>query len=308
MNSEYLYTLYGLIMSVPFPCPELVVAPGNSKADVVVSFASVPRELLEPIASDFSWKYGFAWQISGEGFLLCCGRRAGRFLVKNGAQVDLELNPQADMERVVHYFLHNVMAAILNQRGLLVLHGNAVSVPRGVVALIGQSGSGKSTTQAALVNLGGMPLTDDITALRQGTGNVVEVLPGIPRIALFPHAAERLGFDTRNLTRNPLRHDKMFLKMFPGEPIGFSNEPLPPLQAIYYLSHERCGKLRIIYLSGNSRFKMLLEGIYGPLTPEDQQRIFPLMTATAVQADVYYVERPADKWTAQEIAEIINAG
>src|SRR6185369_10421226 len=104
---------------------------------------------------------------------------SGRFLVEGGRRITLYRNPTAKDVRLCAHLLAAVIAALLRQRGLLVLHANVVTTPRGAVAITGASGAGKSTTQAALMSLGCRMVTDDITVVSMGSDGRILALPGV---------------------------------------------------------------------------------------------------------------------------------
>lgn len=296
------YTVYGLILRLPFFCSALTPAPPDEEPDVTVSYGSAPRALLNPAASSDDWTRGYTWQASPGRFLLQGGRRAGRFFVEGGTRVTIEPNPAAEQERLVYHLLHCVLAAILQQRGLLVLHANAVATDRGAVIVAGRSGAGKSTTLAALLNRGCVMLSDDITVLCRRPGRRIEVLPGIPRMHLYEDAAAGLGWDIHGLPRNPVRRAKTVVPA-PG---GLGVTPAP-LRGLYILKPHN-GALRLMSVCGADKFAVLQDCVYGPLLPQEHCGIFPLFAALAEQADIYYIERPVSSWTVPALTEMILNG
>jgi hypothetical protein len=93
------------------------------------------------------------------------------------------------------YLLGSGVGALLIQRGLLVLHGNALEKKGRAIVCVGASGAGKSTLACALMRQGWKLLADDLVALTSGG----EVLPGIPRIKLWEDAALAFGLNPRSL-------------------------------------------------------------------------------------------------------------
>jgi hypothetical protein len=160
---SYTYHAYGLTIRVPFACPALTPSDAGSvtaAADVVVVRENpVPRRLRAPQLGEASW------DAAPGSFLLRGGKRAGRFLVEGDA-VTFERNSGCDDAILARYFTDRVLAAVLRHRGLLVLHANAVEAPDGAIVIAGESGTGKSTTLAALLDRGCRMLSDDVTALR----------------------------------------------------------------------------------------------------------------------------------------------
>lgn len=259
--------------------------------DIVVLEGVVPRSLERPLAGEM------AWQAAPGRFLWRGGMRSGRFLVEDGCRVTLQRNPKAEEELLAFHFLDAVLAAILRQRGLLVLHANAAVTPAGAVAISGPSGAGKSTTVAALVAHSSAMLTDDITALRLGPAGHVEVLPGMPQLHLCDDAAAGLGQDIAGLPRQQWRRLKTAV------PVAVA-PAAAPLRALYLLETHTDAHVRVAALTGSDKFVAVQECIYGPLLPEEHPGQFALFAAVVEQTAVYRLFRPARRWS---IAEVVDA-
>lgn len=294
----YVYTLYGLTLSVPFPCPILTPAVVETLPDVEVVEGPVPRTLPASTVD------GPNWQASPGLFLFRGGRYSGRFWVEGGTKIILERNPAAEEKRLCAHLLAAVMAALLRQRGLLVLHANVAITPHGAVAISGGTGAGKSTTQAVLLSRGCRMVTDDITVVGFGPDGQVVALPGIAKMNLCEDAALKLGHDVTILPRNPLRSVKVLVPLVPNDIM----DEAVPLKTIYLLSTHSGGELATTPLNGIEKFSVLQECLYGPLFPEEHHGLFTLLSAVASQVDMIRMERPEGKWSANEVAEAILHG
>jgi len=294
---SYTYTVYGLTLSVPFPCPPLSLAPTGARPDVNVIDGAVPRTLTAPLAE------GNMWQAEPGRFLFRGGARAGRFLAEGGTCVTLERNPAAEDELLCFYFLDAVLAAILRQRGLLVLHANAAVTPTGAIAVSGESGAGKSTTLAALLQYDCAMLSDDITALRLGDDGQVRVLPGVPLLHLSEDAAAGLGRDISGLPRHQWRR----LKAAIPTQAAMATQPAL-LRALYLLQTHASNDLRVHALTGAEKFTALQGCVYGPLLPQEHPRLFPILAAAAEQVKVCRIERPDALWAVRDVINVILNG
>lgn len=288
----YTYTVYHLTFQTPFPCPVLPAAPPAAPPDVVVQDGIVPPQLAAPAMA------GANWQAEPGRFLWRGGPRAGRFLVEAGDRVIVQRGPRAEEELLAFHFLDSVLAAVLRQRGLLVLHANAAVTPAGpALAVSGDSGAGKSTTLAALLARGGAMLADDLTALRLGATGVVEVLPGVPQLHLCADAAEGLGQDISALPRYQWR------RMKAAVPAAVS--AAAPLRALYLLRIGAGAEVRLNPLRGAAKFAAVQECVYGPLLPQEHPDLFRLFAALTDQVPVYRLERPAGLWTVDTLVEMM---
>lgn len=107
-------------------------------------------------------------------------------------------------------FYGTVTALILVWRGIVPLHGSAVSIGGKAVMIGGETGAGKSSLCDALVRRGGLLVSDDLTALLPLPGPGVPMLqPGRPAIRLA-----RPGRTTKALVTMPM--------VDPGQPIPFA--------------------------------------------------------------------------------------
>lgn len=294
----YTYRLFGLTLAVPFLCPILPPAPNNAVPEITVTEGTVPYNLTSAIAEDQNW------QAAPGRFLLRGGRRAGRFLVEDGQHVTLQRNPAAEDEVLCANLITSVIVALLRQRGQLVLHANVVMTPRGAVAICGESGAGKSTTQVALLALGCCIVSDDVTVLKLGNDGQVLVLPGISRLNLCEDAAVKFGYNVACLPRNPLRSVKVFI---PVDHSDMVTEPVP-LKVLYQLSCHLGKDLNIRRLTGAKKFISQQECIYGPLFPEEHSGMFSHIRALADQVEMIQIERPAKGCSVNKVAEMILYG
>ncbi len=156
----------------------------------------------------------------------------GRFTVRNGKRITVDPAPGVD-ERIVRVpLLGMVMAALLIQRGFLVLHGSVLGMGGAAVAFLGDKGLGKSTLAAALYARGHHLLSDDIVAIRVPASKPPVVWPAFPQFKLWPEAASAIfGFEAEELPRLHPKLEKRALSALPR----FERQPLP-LSRIYILS------------------------------------------------------------------------
>ena len=294
----YQYTLFGLNLAVPFPCPMLPPAPAGIEPDVTVVEGPVPFSLEAPKVEIDNW------QATPDRFLLRGGRRSGRFLVEDGLRIILQRNPNAENERLFMSLSTNVIGALLCQRGQLVLHAGVVMTPRGAVAISGESGAGKSTAQAALLARGCQMVADDVSVLRKSDDAQITVLPGISNINMCEDAAIKLGIDVVNLPRNPLRNIKVLV---PVSHNCMITEPVP-LKELYLLRRYPGNGLLTKRLTGSEKFLYLQECCYGPLFSEKHADLFEVLSSLADQIEMKVLDRPIHGCSVDKVAEAILHG
>ena len=143
------------------------------------------------------------------------------FDIERGSSVDIYPFEGVDDPILEMWLLGCVMAVLLHQRGFVILHACALQVNGQNVALIGESGMGKSTMTAAMLAQGYDFIVDDLVAI-DVSGPQPMILPGFPMLKLTEEIATRFGFDLdSSLGRHPYK-GKLF---FHAQPV--SDDPLP---------------------------------------------------------------------------------
>lgn len=286
--------LFGLTIEAPFEVSGAHPTAPGAQPDVVVTYGAVARALDGAVASDDRW------DAAPGRFLWRGGPRSGRFLVEAGARVTFDPNPGCEGAVRDSWFVTAVLAAICRQRGMLVLHADAAVLPDGdAIGICGESGTGKSTTTAALLQRGLRLLTDDVLALRADADGAVWAMPGVMRLNLWEDAARTLGHEVAALEPQPLRAGKVRL------PVTDAVREPARLRALYALRPGAGDRVEMRPLTGAERFAALHEAIYGPQIADDHGEVFPHTAATAA-IPVVEVARPSDGWSADKVAAAVN--
>ena len=124
------------------------------------------------------------------------------------------------------------MGFALLLRGCISLHASALAINGNAVAIVGPAGSGKSTTAAALAELGYSILAEDVVTL-QDLGDQFLVQPAYPCIRLWPESVRALYGENVELPKLTPTWEKCYLDLT-QEQYQFQKRPLP-LAAIYLL-------------------------------------------------------------------------
>ena len=103
----------------------------------------------------------------------------------------LKNSPDVEDKDILTFLLGSMFGAILMQRGLTLLHGNALEKEGKTIVCLGYSGSGKSTLAYALLQNGWKFMSDDLVAINKGG----YILKGIPRLKLWEDSLESFGLN-----------------------------------------------------------------------------------------------------------------
>lgn len=292
--------IFGLCLDVPFPVGPELQAPPHLPVDVHVAFAPAPATLTGVVHAYTYAGSGIEVEVDASGSVLL--RTPGaRFHVADGRTVAIELTrtgvkPAALRQMVLHY----CVPALLNQRGFFALHANALSTAAGAVVLAGHSGGGKSTLHAALLARGVPMLSDDVTVLR-ADGEAISVLPGMRRYRMVADAVAQV--------RPP--NDRSVALGGPRNKVAlwapttlFHSEPAP-LAAVYVLEPYPGAVLSMTRVAGFAAFRMLQTQSYPPLESMALPQHIQSFAALVGRLRVYHVRRPVDRWTVDELAELV---
>jgi len=244
------YACYELVIDSELELPELHAAPdGGGAADVTIARAALPAD-----GSACGERRGpYLWM--GPDRMWLHVRGIARYQVEDGRRILFDPEPGMDDASVRLFLLGSAIGALLAQRGLMVLHGNAIRVGDGAMVCVGPSGAGKSTLAAALMRRGHAVLADDVVAV-DADGRA---LPGLPRIKLWDDAARHLSVDTGGLDRIRPGFDKFSLPMASAA----AASPVP-LRSLYVLGTQRDDDVTVTVtpVRGIESFKMLQDSLY----------------------------------------------
>jgi hypothetical protein len=289
------YQAFGLDIASEIACPELASG-GSDGSQVRIVRGAVPQQLDAPLAS------GVLYQAAADLLLLNIEDTA-RYLVRGGEEIVVDCAPDAEPEAVRLFLLGSAFGALLQQRGMLTLHGSAVATPSGAAVFCGPSGQGKSTLAAAFHRRGFRILADDITAITVGSGRL-QVVPAYPRIQLWADAVAGLGFDQGELRRARAKLHKYQLPVASG----FSSQAVP-LRAIYCLQPAGASVCKLSPIEGRRKIQALTLNTYRSQYLSPMKALpthFRQVAAVAEQVRLVSIERADDLRRIDEVVEAVE--
>lgn len=205
-----------------------------------------------------------------------------RYCVHDGTTIEVE--PYGEARSVQHFLLGSPMAALLLQRGMLVVQGSAVATSSGAVILAGQTASGKSALAGAFYRAGWSLLTDDVCAVGL---NPVAVNSGPGFLCLSRRDVDDFKFaDVAVELRS--NADRFVV------PVPSAQRGAVPLHAVCFLDSWNEEFTRVAPLTGAARSAALLSSLYHRPVAE---ACFPPMerlrqVSALAQVPCYKVWRP----------------
>jgi HPr Serine kinase C-terminal domain len=240
------FTLYGLTVASEWHLPECLLVDFKEMADIQFSRGQVPEQGIDASSED-------TYEQSFEGDFWLNIEGVARYWIRHGREIIIEPYPGADDESIRLFLLGSALGALLFQRGLLLIHGNAIEVNGACLVCVGDSGAGKSTLAAAFLQHGHRLLADDVVPVdEQGLAT-----PGFPRIKLWGNAARQFGIETDSLRRIMPDMDKY------NVPLGerFCETPLP-VKWVYVLDPSDEDEFACQPYEGMARFEPLHGNTY----------------------------------------------
>jgi len=244
----YYYQAFGLTIASALLCPELL--PGEGPAEVTIRYGAVP-DALEDIQQQ-----GVCYQVNAKAFLLKL-KGIAKYLVTAGEQIIIEPVPGVEDGKVRLFLLGSSFAALLQQRGLLALHGCAVEVKNRAAVIVGPSGCGKSTLAAALHQRGYRVMADDVSVISFSSAGIPLVISAYPQLKLWADAMKLVGQNQEDLPRVRAELEKYALPL--GE--GFARHPAP-LQLVYELTVSNSPEFKLTSLQGTDKLTVLMKHTY----------------------------------------------
>lgn len=289
----YYYQAFGLTIASVLPCPEILPAAGAP--DVTISYGPVP-DGLEDIQQQ-----GVCYQVNSGAFLLKL-KGIAKYLVTAGEQIIIERVPGVQDNEVRLFLLGSAFAALLQQRGLLPLHGCAMEANGGAAVFVGSSGCGKSTLAAALRQRGYRVLADDVCVISFSPAGAPLVLAAYPQLKLWADAVKRLGQNPGDLSRVKNGLEKYGLPLG----AGFTKHSLP-LKRVYELAARNSQDFELTSVQGLDKLTVLMRHTYrqqflAGIT--GKKRHFEQCGLAARQCQISRLIRPRWPFRLEELADL----
>lgn len=198
----YCYIAYGLCIASPIELPELSASGTAAMCDSAVGAGNVDLVIelgRVPIDEGQNRNRILVWAKPGDACLHYRG--VATFHLINGSRVVVDAYAEADPRAVRLFLLGPVMALLLHQRKMLVLHASAVVVDGEVIAFAGEKGEGKSTLAGAMTAAGYPLFCDDVLAIDVSDSRRIVAYPGFSQLKLMPDSAEQVGLAASDLPR-----------------------------------------------------------------------------------------------------------
>jgi len=231
------YTVYALAIQSEIYLPGLENKEVCTSPDVIIQYGNFerPEESLNP---------GGVCLCATQDKVILSWKRVGAVQIRGGKEVLVDPYKDSEQAFLQQCIIGPVFAVLLHQRKYLILHASAVSLDGEAVIFLGNTGDGKSTIAASLLELGHQFLADDIAAVQTAGVSHPLIFGGFPHLKLWPDAAGGLEFQEDDLSS---MHPDLTKKVL-YDSFNFSSRATN-LKAIYILRDSDSPKPQIIPLS-----------------------------------------------------------
>jgi hypothetical protein len=291
---NYYYKVYGLYIGSELELPELSPVQ-NIKVDVTIGFGEVPEHLPEVRGS------GVLFEAALNDFLFKF-EGIGRYRVQNGSRIIIQPEREALPSEIRLVLLGSSIGALLHQRGMLAIHGSAITDGKQTMILSGQSGVGKSTLAAGLLELGYSVIADDISVIGQNEKQDYIVESGIPHLKLWKDVLVHLN-KADDLSRVRPQLEKYRI------PIPVLEEETPSLSKIVFLSPSNSTNFSYSEILGKDKFHLLRNNTYRLqfIDKMNQTEVhFRNLSQLVNSIQMFHANRPHDPLDIMEFAKYIS--
>ncbi|MDN4526744.1 aldolase [Fictibacillus fluitans] len=295
---SYFYKGFGLKFKSDIPFPELFESIETSDYEVSISVGDLANIWKETGAKLDRFNI-----LDGNGVLFQVPDTA-IFYVQDGRYITVSPYPNGNMDKIRLFLLGSCMGVILMQRGTIPLHGSAVVIQGEAYAIVGESGTGKSTLAAAFINKGYFLLTDDVIPVVFSALGSPVVMPTYPRQKLWQESLNQFNGSIEHYQSLYGRETKYAVPVdhaFSNEAIPLKGiiELKPPADFLQISPLNKLEKLQTLY---NQTFRSLLLQRMGLL-----EWHFRIAAKIAEQVKMYQISRPNTGFSANEMADLILA-
>tara|TARA_R110000868_G_scaffold242490_2_gene498003 strand:- start:1589 stop:2542 length:954 start_codon:yes stop_codon:yes gene_type:complete len=295
----YHYTAFGLTIKSDVLFKELFVTPCpvHDEHDITIQLGAVNPHGLNKSPPP----KGVYYQVTSSELWLHVPDVA-RFLVSKGHQITIEPLTKIDDGSIQLFVLGSCMGALLMQRNLFILHGNAIQInDEHCVSFVGDSGAGKSTLSGAFFKRGYSILADDICAV----SNEGWVMPSFPRIKLCADAAQKLQIDTQLLNIIIPRTAKFSV------PLGKQFHLVASkLTKVYVLGAHHHQNITLTPLLGVDKLNAMQHHLYRKQYLNNPKRLYAGLKQCmhiGAQIDCARITRPREGFKLDELLDVIES-
>lgn len=293
-----MYAGFGLTIASDIVLSELAPVDRSLTPDINIRWGQTPVELCGPL-------YSCATFDLAQDELLLRVPNVGRYHIRGGKEIVVEKFHSAMDNSIRLFLLGTALGVLIQQRGLLPIHGSTVVLEDGTGALFtGASGSGKSTMAAHLDRQGYTILNDDISVVTFDHDGRPIVQPGTNHLKLWADALDLLEHATSGLERVRDKFEKYFVP-FDSK----VQQPVSLRDIILLVRHRENNEMGLFPVATLEAIRVITNNTYRPRLIElagKRQDHFKQCAVIAKTVNVFRFVRPRGKSLLNESIKILK--
>ncbi len=291
------YRAFGLIIESDIPLHAEEVA-ADSVVDLRIISGECPDSISSPIVDN-------KWAKVNSVEALITIEAVGTFYISHGSTITANVLPDVPNEVTRMYLFGTCMGAVLQQRGIMPLHGSSVCKEGIALVISGDSGSGKSTLAAEFISRGWKLMSDDVTPVVETDGvyYAQSTYPGQKMWEDTIHRSEATNRVVENIIREESGRSKYQLSA--GDSFVYAKYPIKYVVVLGVGGDELVADEAIEY----TKMDMLMRNLYRSFLVVDKDgktEQLRMCLKLANQLRCFLVLRPGDQITEKTIADWIE--
>ena len=180
------------------------------------------------------------------------------FEIRGGRQIRIWPAARATQKDIEIFLFGPAWATLCHQRGMLPIHASAIVTGKGITAIAGHSGAGKSTTAGWLHSLGYELIADDILPVSFNQYSIPGAWPYLRRLKLHRDPIIQLAFTPVGIVSETLDPEKYFVR-----PRHIGDDKWRRLERLYLLENEATdSNAPIEQITGADAVRVLVDQTY----------------------------------------------
>lgn len=274
------YRLHGLTFRSEIDLPHWPA--GNGSCDASIRVGEVPSELPDArqVGAVFAGRTGIC---------LLTYSHIGPILIASGREIVVS-GAATSPEWLRTVLSGTAVALLLHQRGRLCLHASSVVKDGRAFLVAGASGSGKSTTAAALAERGATLLADDITTIDTASDGTILAYPGLQTLRLRSDSVAALPAHAQKPKSRGVDPEKQLIASPGADP-----DTAFPVASINFLRRASDSAPTAFPIHGSARIASIEKNLFRPrmarIVADPRQR-FEACTRLATRVPLREIVRP----------------
>lgn len=281
-----LYHAFGFIVKSDIEIPEFQKLEKDLDYQITIKEDNLPNQL--PSSPTKIEKAGF--EKDQKTFLLTIPEVA-TFYIENGNTIIFDRSDtKIEDDSVRLFLLGTCMGIVMQQKGIICLHGSAIVYKDFVFTFVGKSGVGKSSILNYFLSKGAQILSDDIIRIEQ-TDDGYFAYPAYPQTKLWEDGVDHFEYKDKSLRKLRPELNKFGVKIGQDE-FESKKKKVSKCITLSWNKLEEIKHRTVDPIEAGFWYRKNIYRIQAFVTPEEKQQIFQCSIDLAKKLPLINVSRP----------------